>query len=140
MRSKGAAPANDGLLARHMHLHNITPKPGPRRIATFGVNRMTRNFAMNHLSRNFVRRLVLAVRHDCRGGLSFEWIVLLTVLVLGVVGGMTAVRDAAISELGDVTGAVTAVDQSYRGFGVTFIDPGRERRAGSCRPASREPQ
>ncbi len=95
---------------------------------------------MTHLSLAAAHRLFVALRLDCRGGLSFEWIVLITVLVLGVIGGMTAVRDAAISELGDVTGAVTAVDQSYEGFGVRFVDPGRGRRSGSCRPEGREPQ
>lgn len=89
---------------------------------------------MNHIRTLAARRFAVALWRDCHGGLSFEWIVLLTVLVLGVVGGMTAVRDAAISEFGDVAGAVTAVDQSYVGFGVTFIDPGRNRHAGSCRP------
>jgi len=52
------------------------------------------------------------------GVLTFEWILLLTVLVIGIVGGLSAVRDAVISELGDVAAAVTALDQSY-----TIINP-----------------
>jgi Flp pilus assembly pilin Flp len=47
------------------------------------------------------------------GALTFEWILLITVLVIGIVGGVSAVRDAIISELGDVAGAAVAVDQSY---------------------------
>jgi hypothetical protein len=53
-----------------------------------------------------------------QGVLTFEWILLLTVLVIGIVGGLSAVRDAVISELGDVAKAMTALDQSY-----TIINP-----------------
>jgi len=52
-------------------------------------------------------------RNKRRGILTFEWILLITVLVVGIVGGVSAVRDAMISEMGDVVGAATAVDQSY---------------------------
>lgn len=52
------------------------------------------------------------------GVLTFEWILLITVLVIGIVGGLSAVRDALISELGDVVYGVTALDQSY-----TIINP-----------------
>lgn len=47
------------------------------------------------------------------GGLSFEWILLITLLVIGIVGGLSAVRDAVISEMGDVAGAMIHIDQSY---------------------------
>lgn len=50
---------------------------------------------------------------DDEGVLSFEWILLLTLLVIGIVGGLSAVRDAVISELGDVTAAAVRIDQSY---------------------------
>ena len=45
--------------------------------------------------------------------LTFEWILLITVLVIGIVGGLSAVRDAMITELGDVAEAMIALDQSY---------------------------
>jgi Flp pilus assembly pilin Flp len=48
-----------------------------------------------------------------RGVLTFEWILLITLIVIGIVGGLSAVRDAVIDELGDVAGAVVHVDQSY---------------------------
>jgi Flp pilus assembly pilin Flp len=47
------------------------------------------------------------------GVLTFEWILLITVLVIGIVGGLSAVRDAMITELGDVAQSMIAVDQSY---------------------------
>ena len=47
------------------------------------------------------------------GVLSFEWVLLVSVLVLGIVSGVTAARDAITDELGDVAQAMLAVDQSY---------------------------
>jgi hypothetical protein len=46
------------------------------------------------------------------GVLSFEWALLLTLMVIGVVGGLAAARDAIIDELGDVAQAMLAVDHS----------------------------
>ncbi len=60
------------------------------------------------------------------GVLTFEWILLITVLVIGIVGGLTATRDAIISELGDMAFAVTALDQSWTLLdcdGEPIIDP-----------------
>jgi Flp pilus assembly pilin Flp len=47
------------------------------------------------------------------GVLSFEWTMLTSLLTVGVVSGITAVRDAAIDEMGDVAQAMVALDQSY---------------------------
>lgn len=53
-----------------------------------------------------------AWRED-EGVLTFEWILLITLLTIGIVGGISAVRDAVITELGDVAQAMVALDQSY---------------------------
>ena len=47
------------------------------------------------------------------GVLSFEWTLLTTLLVLGVVAGLSAARDAVIDELGDAAQAMLALDNSY---------------------------
>jgi len=47
------------------------------------------------------------------GVLSFEWVLLVTLLVLGIVTGVSAARDAVIDELGDVAQAMVSVAQSY---------------------------
>jgi Flp pilus assembly pilin Flp len=65
-----------------------------------------------------VKSLLHRVWKEDEGVLTFEWILLITVLAIGIVGGLSAVRDAIISELGDVAKAVTALDQSY-----TIINP-----------------
>src|SRR5262245_29071600 len=51
------------------------------------------------------------------GVLSFEWVLLVTLLTIGIVGGIAAARDAIIDELGDVAEAMLALDQSYT---ITF--------------------
>ena len=60
-----------------------------------------------------MKGLLKRVWQEDQGVLTFEWILLITVLAVGIVGGLSAVRDAVISELGDVAYAVTATDQSY---------------------------
>ena len=48
------------------------------------------------------------------GVLSFEWVLLITVIVIGIVGGLAAARDGIIDELGDAAQAMVALDQSYQ--------------------------
>lgn len=48
------------------------------------------------------------------GVLTFEWVLLITVLTIGTVGGISAVRDGMLTELGDVTEAMISLDQSYK--------------------------
>ena len=50
---------------------------------------------------------------DQDGVLTYEWILLITLVVIGIVGGYSAVRDGVIDELGDVAGAILRVDQSF---------------------------
>ena len=47
------------------------------------------------------------------GVLTFEWVLLVTLLTIGVVSGIAGARDAIIDELGDVAEAMLALDQSY---------------------------
>jgi len=47
------------------------------------------------------------------GVLTFEWIMLLTLLVIGVIGGVAAIRDAVLHESEGVVGAALALDQGY---------------------------
>jgi Flp pilus assembly pilin Flp len=47
------------------------------------------------------------------GVLAFEWTLLVTLLGLGIVGGVAAARDAITDELGDTAQVMLAVDQSY---------------------------
>lgn len=47
------------------------------------------------------------------GVLSFEWTMLASLLTIGTVAGMSAVRDSVIDEMGDVAQAMVTLDQSY---------------------------
>ncbi len=60
-----------------------------------------------------MKRLLHRVWLEDEGVLSFEWVLLVTLLTIGIVGGIASVRDAIIDELGDVAQAMLALDQSY---------------------------
>ena len=60
-----------------------------------------------------MKSLLNRVWQEDEGVLTFEWILLITVLVIGIVGGLSAVRDAVLTELGDVAEAMISLDQSY---------------------------
>jgi Flp pilus assembly pilin Flp len=51
---------------------------------------------------------------------SVELILVATILVIGLVAGMTQLRDAVLSEFADMAAAFGAVDQSYAVNGVTY--------------------
>lgn len=88
---------------------------------------------------NFIQR----IRTEDEGVLTFEWILLITLLAIGIVGGLSAVRDAIIDELGDVAGAAVSVDQSYSvavdgntGMGNAFEFVDEAPNFGECDPGS----
>ena len=45
--------------------------------------------------------------------LTFEWILLITLLVIGMVSGLAVIRDAFIIECGEVVDAMLHYDKSY---------------------------
>ncbi len=56
---------------------------------------------------------------DDRGFIvSVELILIATIMLIGLLAGMTAIRDSVLSELSDVAGAVQDMNQSYRLYGV----------------------
>jgi Flp pilus assembly pilin Flp len=60
-----------------------------------------------------MRTLLLRLWREDDGVLSFEWTVLTSLLTVGVVSGIASVRDAVIDEMGDLSQAMVALDQSY---------------------------
>lgn len=65
-----------------------------------------------------MRTLALLRDDECGFVVSVELILMASIVVLGLMAGMTSVRDAVVSELSDVAGAVQDVNQSYTYFGV----------------------
>ena len=47
------------------------------------------------------------------GVLAFEWILLVTLLTVGIVSGVAGARDAIIDEFGDVAQMMLTLDQTY---------------------------
>jgi Flp pilus assembly pilin Flp len=66
-----------------------------------------------------IQHLLLAAWQEEDGVLSFEWTLLVILLVFGIVSGLSAARDGIIDELSDQAAAILAFDQSYSfsGFG-----------------------
>jgi len=60
-----------------------------------------------------MKRWLWRMRTHRKGSLTFEWILVVTLLIVGIVGGISAIRDAIIDELGDIAAAALAVDQSW---------------------------
>jgi Flp pilus assembly pilin Flp len=60
-----------------------------------------------------VKKLCARMWKEDDAVLAFEWVLLVTLLTIGIVGGVAAARDAIIDELGDVAQAMLSVDQSY---------------------------
>lgn len=68
-----------------------------------------------------MRKLFARMWRETDGVLSFEWTVLTSVLTIGAVAGIAAVRDAVQDEMADVAEAMTSLDQSYRISGPLII-------------------
>lgn len=63
-----------------------------------------------------MKQLLSRMAREDDGVLSFEWVLMITLLTIGVVSGLAAARDAIVDEVGDAAQAMVALDQSY------FID------------------
>ncbi len=61
-----------------------------------------------------MKNLVMRLWHDEAGFVvSTELILIATIVVIGLITGLTTVRDAVVHELADVADAVSEIDQSY---------------------------
>ncbi len=60
-----------------------------------------------------MKHFINRIWNEDDGVLTFEWVLLVTLLTIGIVSGLAAARDAVIDELGDVAQAMMALDQSY---------------------------
>lgn len=45
-----------------------------------------------------------------RGALALEWVLLITIVVIGVLGGLAAVRNATVQEIIDLSKAVEQIN------------------------------
>ncbi|MCA9138859.1 MAG: hypothetical protein KDB00_18940 [Planctomycetales bacterium] len=85
---------------------------------------MTRPFGSNRCT-----NLVVTLWRDDRGFVvSVELILIITILVIGLIAGLTALRDAIVSELTDVARSVQGMNQS---FGINGVAGAAANTAGS---------
>jgi Flp pilus assembly pilin Flp len=68
-----------------------------------------------------MRSILQRTWHEEDGVLSFEWTLVATLVVIGVVGGLAAARDVIIDELGDVCQAVVGFNQSFSYSGIPSL-------------------
>ncbi|NQU19925.1 MAG: hypothetical protein HQ567_01475 [Candidatus Nealsonbacteria bacterium] len=59
--------------------------------------------------------------------LAFEWILLISLLVIGIIGGLSTVRNALICELNELAESVTALNACGDGDGGSSDDDGCDR-------------
>jgi hypothetical protein len=68
---------------------------------------------------------------DCGALIATEWVFVGTILVLGIITGLVAVRQAVISELTEFANAVMALNQSYSFSGQTNCEASTAGSSGS---------
>jgi Flp pilus assembly pilin Flp len=72
-----------------------------------------------------MRKEFLRLWRDDRGALvATEWVFVATILILALITGLVAVRQAILSELVEFANAVTSLDQSYRFRGQSLVSDG----------------
>ena len=92
-----------------------------------------------------MKKMFARMMKEDDGVLSFEWILLLTLLVIGIVSGVSAARDAIIDEFGDVAQAIgrALADAAFRPVPARKAASGRKpapRKAASKRLAKKLPK
>lgn len=60
-----------------------------------------------------MKRSLLKMWQEEDGSIAFEWVLLFTLLTIGIVSGLSAARDAIVDEFGDVAEAMLALDHSF---------------------------
>jgi Flp pilus assembly pilin Flp len=92
-----------------------------------------------------MRSVLLCLWRDDSGALlSFEWILLATILVLAMVVGLKSVQQAVLNEFEDLAAAIGEINQTYNYGGASgccalvggsaFTDVGRTYNVDSCVP------
>jgi len=110
-RMTGVSGPNHHAATSYIQNYSIQPAAGARR--AIGQRQRFTPPATADPSSQADTNMKLAVRRARRRGfLTFEWILLITVLAIGIVGGLAALRDSIINELKDLCGAVEALNMT----------------------------
>src|SRR6187401_2334956 len=108
----GAFPARGNLLP---HLQLSSRWVFGRRAPGVSVHRVQEVAPRRFCARKQVHRpecatMIRFKKSKRRGVLTLEWVLLITVVVIGVIGGLGAVRNAMIGELQDLAEAIEALN------------------------------
>jgi hypothetical protein len=66
-------------------------------------------------------RLLQQASQEEDGVLSFEWTMIVVLIVFGIVGGLAAARDVLIDELGDMGQAIVSFNQTFSYSGIAAL-------------------
>jgi Flp pilus assembly pilin Flp len=67
-----------------------------------------------------MKQLVMRLWRDQAGFVvSTELVLIATIVVIGLISGLTSVRDQVVNELADVADAISEIDQSFSFGGIT---------------------
>lgn len=65
---------------------------------------------MKNTFQGLIGRIRSVLRHRKRGVITVEYLLLLTIIGIGVIVGICAVRNALINELNDLANAINAIN------------------------------
>ena len=78
-----------------------------------------------------MRQMLKLWNDDCGALIATEWVFVVTILILGIITGLVAVRQAYISELVETAQALMALNQSYSFSGQSNCESSTAGSSGS---------
>src|SRR5262249_32371156 len=89
------------------------PDPPVRRRTLWRVQEID-NVNNNAFGSLVMKRILSKLwKDDCGALLATEWVVLATILVIGIIPGLVAIRKGLLNEMKDIANATMSLDQSY---------------------------
>jgi hypothetical protein len=78
-----------------------------------------------------MRQMLKLWNDDCGALIATEWVFVVTILILGIITGLVAVRQAVISELTETAQAILALNQSFSFSGQSNCESSTAGSSGS---------
>jgi len=78
-----------------------------------------------------MRQMLKLWNDDCGALIATEWVFVATILILGIITGLVAVRQAVISELTETAQAILALNQSFSFSGQSNCESSTAGSSGS---------
>ena len=78
-----------------------------------------------------MRQMLKLWNDDCGALIATEWVFVVTILILGIITGLVAVRQSLISELHEASQAINSLDQSFSFSGQSNCESSTAGSSGS---------